>query len=60
VRGGLWLIAISAIMFVVFGSFLGGLFGGFGWIARWWPIALILVGILSLVDHFSKPRRIAS
>ncbi len=60
VRGGLWLVLISAIMFVVFGSFLGGLFGGsLGFIGRWWPVLLILVGVLSLVDHLVKARRAA-
>lgn len=57
VRGGLWLMVISAIMFVVFGAFLGGLFGGgFGFIGKWWPLALIALGVLSLIDVVSKRR----
>ena len=57
VRGGLWLIAISAILFVVFGSLLGGLFGGsLGILAQWWPLALIAVGVLSLIDYVARRR----
>lgn len=56
VRGGLWLILISAILFVVFGGFLGGLFGGFGFVGKWWPVALIALGVLSLFDALAKRR----
>lgn len=60
IRGGLWLVLISAIMFVVFGSLLGGLFGAnFGLIAKWWPVALILLGVLSLIDYVAKRREVA-
>lgn len=60
VRGGLWLVLISLIMFVVFGSFLGAPFGvGFDFIAKWWPVALILLGVLSLVDYVAKRRNVA-
>jgi hypothetical protein len=60
VRGGLWLMLISAIMFVVFGALLGGLFGGsLGFLGKWWPVLLILLGVLSLVDYFTKPRSAA-
>ena len=59
-RGGLWLIVISALLFVVFGSFLGGLFGGsLGFIGQWWPVALIALGVLSLIDALAKRRRAA-
>lgn len=59
-RGGLWLMVISALLFIVFGSFLGGLFGGdLGFIGRWWPLALIALGVLSLIDALAKRRRIA-
>ncbi len=41
---GGWLIVISAVMFAIFGSFLGGvaLFGPF------WPALLILLGLIML------------
>lgn len=59
-RGGLWLMVISALLFVVFGSFLGGLFGGnLGFIGRWWPLALIALGVLSMIDALAKRRQIA-
>jgi hypothetical protein len=60
VRGGLWLIVISALLFVVFGSFLGGLFGGsLSFVGQWWPVALIALGVLSLIDALTKRRRVA-
>lgn len=60
VRGGLWLVLISAILFAVFGSFLGGLFGAdLGLLGRWWPVLLILVGVLSLIDRLSRPGHAA-
>lgn len=42
---GLWLLAISAVLFVVFASFLGGpnLLGAY------WPVLLIVLGVLMLV-----------
>ena len=45
VRGGFWLIAISLALFAFFGSFLGGpnLLGSY------WPVLLILLGLLLLV-----------
>jgi hypothetical protein len=59
VRGGLWLMVISALLFVVFGAFLGGLFGGgFSFIGKWWPLALIALGVLSLIDVVSKRRTV--
>lgn len=60
VRGGLWLIVISALLFAVFGSILGGLFGGnLGFISQWWPLALIALGVLSLIDAVAKRRHVA-
>lgn len=58
VRGGLWLILISAIMFAVLGALFGGLFGGDpGFIGKWWPVALILLGVLSLIDYVARYRQ---
>lgn len=60
VRGGLWLMLISAIMFVIFGSLMGGPFAeGWGFISKWWPVALILLGVLSLIDYMTRPRHTA-
>jgi hypothetical protein len=59
VRDGLWLMLISAIMFVIFGALLGGLFGsGWGLLSKWWPVALILMGVLSLIDHMGRRRQV--
>lgn len=51
--GGGWLIVISLVMFAIFASFLGGprLFG------IYWPVLLILLGVISLVQYFIQPRR---
>ena len=45
IDGGGTLILISAVMFAIFGSFLGGL----KLLGDWWPLLLILVGLLILV-----------
>ncbi len=45
VRGGVTLMIISAVLFVVFGSFLGPFSGSLG---RWWPLLLIVGGVLLL------------
>jgi hypothetical protein len=44
-RDGLNLIVISAIMFLIFGSFLGGL----NLLGQWWPLLLILLGAWLLI-----------
>jgi hypothetical protein len=44
VRGGAWLLVISAILYVVFGSF----FGALGFLGKYWPVLLILLGLLAL------------
>lgn len=45
VRAGASLLAISAILFLIFGAFLGP----FHLLGQWWPILLILAGSLLLV-----------
>jgi hypothetical protein len=52
IEGGGTLILISLVMFAVFGSFLGGLelFGNY------WPVLLILLGLIMLVRAFSPKR----
>ncbi len=59
IRGGLWLVLISVIMFAVLGSLFGGLFGGnLGFLGKWWPIALIALGVLSLIDYVTRPHKV--
>ncbi len=50
IEGGLWLIFISLTLFAIFGSFLGGLtiFGNY------WPVLLILLGLLVMVRNFFR------
>jgi hypothetical protein len=52
IDGGGTLILISAVMFAIFGSFLGGL----ELLGDWWPLLLILVGLLVLVRSFFRKR----
>ncbi len=49
-EGGFWMITISAVMFAIFGSFLGGmnLFGPY------WPALLILLGAIILVRNLIR------
>lgn len=49
-RDGLNLIVISAIMFLIFSSFLGGL----NLLGQWWPLLLILLGTWLLIRPFFR------
>jgi len=51
--GGGWLIMISLAVFGIFGSFLGGS----AIISQYWPIVLIVFGLILLVGAFFRPRR---
>ena len=44
VQAGAWLVLISLILFFIFGSFLGGM----GWLGPYWPVLLIVLGLLIL------------
>ncbi len=52
VMAGGWLILISLILFAIFASFLGGpvLLGAY------WPVLLILLGVIFLVQSFWRGR----
>ena len=52
VRGGAWLIMLSLVLFAVFGSF----FGGLGLLGPYWPVLLILLGLLVLIRPLFRPR----
>ena len=53
VRDGLQLVLISLILFAIFGSFLGA-----PWrIAKYWPILLILLGLISLFRSIFSSKR---
>lgn len=52
IQGGGWLILFSLIMFVVFSSFLGGP----EWIGPYWPVLIIILGLIMLVRVFLRKR----
>ena len=51
-RGG-WLIVISALLFLIFASFLGGP----NLLGPYWPVLLILAGLLSLGRNLLRSRK---
>ncbi len=53
VRGGAWLVAISLILFAIFASFLGGP----AFLGKYWPLLLIVLGLVSLAQFFFQRRR---
>jgi hypothetical protein len=52
IREGLRAIFASIVLFLIFGSF----FGALGFLGRYWPVLLILLGVLILVQGFLRPR----
>ena len=52
IRGGLWLMAISLVMFAIFSSFLGGV----NLLGPYWPILLIALGVVLFVRSFARPH----
>jgi hypothetical protein len=52
IRGGGWLMLISLVLFAVFGSF----FGGLGLLGPYWPVLLILLGLIALARSLFRPR----
>jgi hypothetical protein len=53
IQAGAWQIFISLVLFFVFGSFLGGLnlFGAY------WPLLLVLLGLLILIRPLVKRKK---
>ena len=52
-REGLNLIVVSAVLFLIFGSFLGG----FGLLGSYWPVLLILLGAWLLIRPLLLGRK---
>jgi hypothetical protein len=52
VQGGGWLILISLALFAAFGSF----FGALGLMGPYWPVLLIVLGLLILVRPWFRRR----
>jgi len=51
-RGGGWMVLISLVLFTVFGSF----FGALGLAGDYWPVLLIVLGLLILVWPLFRSR----
>jgi hypothetical protein len=49
VAGG-WLVVISGTLFLIFSSFLGGP----NWLGPYWPLLIILLGVITLVQAFFR------
>lgn len=56
IAAGLWLMFISAVMFVVFGTLMGGFRGPWRQLVSYWPLLLIAGGIVTLVQVMFRPR----
>jgi hypothetical protein len=54
ISDGLNLLVISAVLFVIFGSFLGGL----NLLGDYWPVLLILLGVWILLRPVFRRRRV--
>ena len=50
--GGLWSILVSLVLFGIFGSFLGGRKD----LAQYWPLGIILMGVILLVRPVFRRR----
>jgi hypothetical protein len=48
--GGGWLVIISGTMYLIFAPFLGGP----NWLGPYWPLLLILLGVISLAQAFFR------
>jgi len=57
IAAGLWLMFISGVMFLVFGSLFGGFRGPWRQLAAYWPLLLIAGGLLTLLEVVLRPRR---
>jgi hypothetical protein len=57
IRGGLWLLLISAILFGIFSSIFAPMFGGKSYIGQWWPLLVILLGVVTLIEAVTRGRR---
>ena len=53
IRDGLNLLVISAVLFLIFGSFLGGL----DLLGDYWPVLLILLGVWLLLQPVFRRRQ---
>jgi hypothetical protein len=57
IGSGIWLMLISAVMFLVAGSAFGAFVGGWSLLATYWPVLLIAFGVLTLIEALLRFRR---
>jgi hypothetical protein len=50
ISGGVWLVFISGVLFVIFSSFLGGP----SLLGIYWPVLIILLGVILLVQSIFR------
>ena len=56
IRAGLWLILISLILFAIFSAIMAPFVGGPVFLGRYWPVLLILLGLLLLGQALYQRR----
>jgi hypothetical protein len=52
VREGGWPILIGVVLFVIMGS----IFGGLGWLGPYWPLLIVALGVLVLIQGLLRLR----
>ncbi len=57
IGAGIWMMFISGVMFLIFGSVFGAFRGGWSLLATYWPVLLIFLGALSLIEALLRFRR---
>jgi hypothetical protein len=56
-RGGLWTVFISIVGFVIFSSIFRPMFGQPALLGQYWPLLVILLGVLLLFQALFRSRR---
>lgn len=57
IGAGLWMMFISAVMFLVFGTLFGAFRGPWRQLLAYWPLLLIAAGLLTLLEVVFRRRR---
>jgi hypothetical protein len=57
VRGGLWTVLVSIVLFAIFSSIFRPMFGQPTILGQYWPLLLILLGVILLLQAFFRMRK---